>query len=112
MPKLFRVTFVNQGLVYEIYAELVTDSTLFGFIEIENLVFGNQTSLVVDPSEERLKAEFEGVSSFYVPMHNIIRIDTVSHQGPAKVRDIKGQSGNITPFPSMGYNMPPEGKSR
>ena len=103
--KLFRVTFLNQNSIYEVYAEHVSDSTLFGFIEVENLVFGNQTSLVVDPSEERLKAEFEGVQSFYVPLHHIIRIDTVAQRGAAKVKELKGS--NVTQFPNTPIYVPP-----
>ena len=36
--------------MYEVYARDVHQSGLFGFIEIEDLVFGEKTSLVVDPS--------------------------------------------------------------
>ena len=47
--------FHNQGKVYEIYAKNVHHSAMFGFIEIEKLLFGEKTSVVVDPSEENLK---------------------------------------------------------
>jgi hypothetical protein len=33
----------------------------------------------VDPSEERLRHEFEGVQRFHVPLHSVIRIDEVEH---------------------------------
>jgi hypothetical protein len=52
----YRVTFHNQGKVYEVYAREVHQSGLFGFIEIEDLLFGEKTSLVVDPAEENLKS--------------------------------------------------------
>ena len=35
---LYKVMFVSQGKVYEIYARSVTQGTLFGFIEVERLV--------------------------------------------------------------------------
>ena len=31
---------------------------MYGFVVIEDIVFGKNTSLVVDPSEEKLKTEF------------------------------------------------------
>ncbi|MBT8447801.1 MAG: DUF1820 family protein, partial [Gammaproteobacteria bacterium] len=63
---IYRITFHNQGKVYEVYARNVHQSSLFGFIEVEQLVFGEKTSLVVDPSEENLKAEFAGVERSYI----------------------------------------------
>tara|TARA_B100000378_G_scaffold138399_1_gene111746 strand:+ start:104 stop:325 length:222 start_codon:yes stop_codon:yes gene_type:complete len=53
--KLYRIIFTNQGKVYEIYARNVSSSNIFGFIEIEKIIFGERTSLVVDPSEEKIK---------------------------------------------------------
>ena len=59
MPKktLYKVIFHNQGKINEIYAKSVHQGAMFGFIEIEQLVFGEKTSVVVDPSEENLKSE-------------------------------------------------------
>ncbi len=34
---IFKVVFVNQGKVYEIYARKVSHGNLFGFIEVEEL---------------------------------------------------------------------------
>lgn len=95
----YRVTFHNQGKVYEVYARKVHQSGLFGFIEIEDLVFGEKTSLVVDPSEENLKTEFEGVERTYIPMHAVIRIDEVDKTGPGKITDSDGATDKIAPFP-------------
>ncbi|MEO1088581.1 MAG: DUF1820 family protein, partial [Acidobacteriota bacterium] len=67
--RLYRVSFLSQGQVYEIYARQVTQGGLLGFIEVEELVFGEKTQIVVDPSEERLQQEFEGVKRSYLPMH-------------------------------------------
>jgi len=98
-PKtLYRVAFVNQGKVYEVYCRNVGQGGLFGFVEIEDMVFGERSSVVVDPSEDKLKSEFEGVTRTYVPMHAIIRIDEVAKEGHAKISEFEG-GGNVTPFP-------------
>ena len=94
---LYKVIFHNQGKVYEIYARSVHQGVMFGFIEVEKLVFGEKPSLVVDPSEENLKSEFDGVTRTYIPVHSIIRIDEVNKQGAAKVT--QAENGNIMPFP-------------
>jgi hypothetical protein len=97
--------FVNQGKVYEIYARKVGQGRLFGFIEVEELVFGERSSVVLDPGEERIKSEFTGVKCTMLPMHSILRIDEVKKQGVSKVSAIEG-GGNVTQFPMM---YPPAG---
>lgn len=72
---------------------------MLGFVEVEQLVFGENTTVVVDPSEESLKLEFEGVERTYIPMHAIIRIDEVESKGTAKITDSDGKTGKVTPFP-------------
>jgi hypothetical protein len=98
---LFRITFMSQGQVYEVYAASIGHGSLFGFIEVEKLVFGKRSSVVVDPSEEKIKTEFEGVKRTYLPMHAIIRIDEVDKQGTSKISKIEG--GNIRQFPVPVY---------
>ena len=95
----YRITFHNQGKLYEIYARSVHQSGLFGFIEVEKIVFGEKSSVLVDPSEEHLKAEFEGVSRTYIPMHAVVRIDEVEKTGHSKITRAEGQSDKVAPFP-------------
>jgi hypothetical protein len=97
--QLYKVIFVNQGKVYEIYARSVGQGSLFGFIEVEQLVFGERTTVVVDPAEERLKSEFETVKRTYIPMHAVIRIDEVEKQGPSKISSIDGSNVSSSPMP-------------
>ena len=96
-PRVYKILFHNRGSLYELYARRVEQGSMFGFVEIEGLIFGERSSLVVDPSEERLKAEFSGVLRTYVPLHAVVRIDEVEREGPAKAIDLGGS--NVTPFP-------------
>ncbi len=98
---IFKVAFVNQGKVYEIYARKVSHGNLFGFIEVEELVFGERSAVVVDPSEERIKAEFEGVKRTYLPLHSVLRIDEVRQQGVSKISAYEGS--NVAQFPIPMY---------
>ena len=86
-----------QGQVYEVYANSIAQGALFGFIEIEELVFGERSTVVVDPSEEKIKTEFEGVKRTHIPMHSVIRIDEVDKQGASKISKLEGN--NISQFP-------------
>lgn len=99
---LFKITFANQEAIYEIYARAIKESDMFGFLEVEELVFGEQTALVVDPSEERLKMEFNNVKRTFIPMHSIFRIDEVTKQGTPKMKDNTGYGNKVSPFPGTG----------
>jgi hypothetical protein len=104
---IYRVTFVNQERVYEIYARSVGESDLFGFIALEELVFSETSSIVVDPGQERLKNEFSGVKSTYIPMHTILRIDEVEKEGVSKITN-SGKESNVSHFPAPIYTKPTE----
>ncbi len=98
---LYRIVFMNQGKVYEIYAQSISQGELFGFIEVEDIVFGERSSVVVDPAEERVKSEFSGVQRTYIPLHAVIRIDQVEKQGVSKISD--ASADNVTQFPLPMY---------
>lgn len=100
--QIFRVSFHNNGKVYQLHAEQVSQADLYGFVEVRNLQFDEHTSVVIDPSEEKLKSEFSGVERILVPMHAIIRIDEVAKRGQNKILDIDGSSANVTAFPIPG----------
>ena len=105
---IFKIMFVNQGKVYEIYARKVAQGRLFGFIEAEELVFGQRSTVVVDPGEERIKGEFEGVKCTMLPMHSVLRIDEVKKQGVSKISALEGGS-NVAQFPMGPFNPTGEG---
>jgi hypothetical protein len=107
---IFRIMFVNQGKVYEIYARRVSHGELFGFIEVEEIVFGERTTVVVDPAEERIKGEFDGVKRTYLPLHSILRIDEVKKQGVSKITALEGGGANVSQFPVPMYSAPPPDK--
>lgn len=107
--RVYKVTFLNQGQVYEIYAKKVAQGGLLGFVEVEGIVFGQKTTVVVDPSEERLKLEFEGVRRCYLPMHAVVRIDEVDKQGPSRITEV-GKTSNVAAFPIPMFK-PPHGES-
>jgi hypothetical protein len=95
IKELYKVTFLNKGQVYEVYCQGVFQSDLWGFIEIEDLVFGERSQMVVDPGEEKLKTEFTGVKRSFIPLQAIIRIDEVEKEGVATI----SKGDNVAPFP-------------
>jgi hypothetical protein len=91
--RIFKIMFTSQGKVYEIYARKVDHGTLYGFVEVEELLFGEKSTLLVDPAEEQLKLEFSGVNRTYIPFHSVIRIDEVDKEGSGKVLHLANQGG-------------------
>lgn len=100
--RLFRISFHNQGKVYEIYAKRVYQGELWGFIEISGLSFEETSTVLVDPAVERLRSEFKGVERTLIPIQAVIRVDEVEKEGPARVLDL-GEGGKVTPFPGTTY---------
>jgi hypothetical protein len=94
--KIYKIIFYNNEDIFEIYASHVFASELYGFVEVEQLLFGEKSQLLVDPSEERLKNEFSGVKRTFIPMNAVVRIDEVEQSGTPKVSGIKN---SVTHFP-------------
>jgi hypothetical protein len=96
---IFKVIFHSHGKVYEVYARRVGHGELFGFVEVEELIFGERSTLVVDPAEEKIQTEFTGVKRTFLPLHSIIRIDEVRKSGVSKVSAVEGSNVTQLPFP-------------
>jgi len=101
--QLFRVYFSSEGKGYELYARKVDASQMPGFVAVEELVFGERSSLVVDPGDEALRREFSGVKRLHLPYHAVSRIDEVEKSGPGRVIPLVGMSGETPP----GGLLPP-----
>ena len=94
---IYRIYFHSRGQIYEVYAHSIYQSDLYGFVEIENYIFGEKSQMVIDPAEDKLRTEFESVKRSFIPMHAILRIDEVEKEGTAKITESTGS--NVTPFP-------------
>jgi len=96
---VYKVIFLNQGKVYEIFAREVSQGAMFGFVEVEQIVFGERSQLIVDSSEESLKTEFAGVKRTFIPLHSVVRIDEVEKEGAARILTPEGGAGSVASFP-------------
>lgn len=95
----FRIQFHNHNRIYELYAHEVAQSQMAGFIEIGDFIFGEQSKLLIDPAEEKLKREFANVKHCYIPHFAVIRIDEVESSGKNRILDSDGAS--VTTFPGQ-----------
>jgi hypothetical protein len=102
MPKLFKVSFHNRGQVYELFCRKVLSSDLsYGFVELTDLVFEADGGVVIDPTEERLREEFEDVEVLHLPINSVVRIEQVRKRGTAAIRDTKSGE-KVTQLPIEG----------
>ncbi len=96
---IYKVIFINHDEIYEVYAKSVYEGDMYGFLVVEDFIFGEKSAIVIDPGEEKLKAEFEGVCRTFIPMHEIVRIDQVQKRGSAKIVAAHKDSGsNVSPL--------------
>lgn len=103
---LYRATFLKHGKVYELFCSSVDSTSMWGFVELSGLLFDSREAVVVDPVEERMRDEFEGVESLFLPMHSVLSIERVSKRGKSAIRD-RESGEKVTPFP-----LSPQGQKR
>ncbi|UNK42360.1 DUF1820 family protein [Luteimonas sp. S4-F44] len=96
---LYKITFLTHGKVYELYAQRVESGRLWGFVEVSDLVFDVHEGLVVDPTEERLQAEFGHTRTLHLPMQSVLRVEEVEKKGQSAIRDATSGEKVVTPFP-------------
>lgn len=101
---MYKVSFLNHGKVYELFCRKVTGSDLaYGFLEVSELIFDTDDTVVIDPTEERLRDEFEDVEVLYLPLHSVLRVEKVRKRGTSVIRDRKSGE-KVTPLPLDGPN--------
>lgn len=96
--RLYKVIFLNSGKVYELFAKEVSSSGLWGFVEVSGLVFETGDGLVVDPTEEKMRQEFEDTQVLHLPIQSLLRVEEVEKRGQCLIRDRKSGE-KVTPFP-------------
>ena len=104
---IYKVVFHQHGNQYELYARRVSHGEIYGFLEVADIIFGERSAVLVDPSEEKLKSEFAGVKRTFVPIHSVVRVDEVEKEGVNKIT--AGEGGNVTPFPMPVYGPAGDG---
>ena len=105
---MYKVVFLNHNKVYELYANAVYQSEMYGFVEVEDFVFGEKNQVIVDPGIEKLRTEFNGVQRTYIPMHHILRIDEVEKEGAGQIREASADD-KVAMFPLGGRPLKPDG---
>lgn len=106
VKKCYKIIFYNLDDVYEIYAGHVFPSEMFGFLEVEALTFGERSQVLVDPSQEKLRTEFDGVERTYIPMNAIVRIDEV--EASENSQPLGRVKSAVTPFPGSAHRHRPK----
>ena len=103
--RVYKVVFHQQGNIYELHARSVSHGEMYGFLEIGEIIFGERSALLVDPSEEKLKSEFAGVKRTFVPIHSVVRVDEVEKEGANKIAPSDGSESKVTPFPMPAFGV-------
>jgi hypothetical protein len=103
---MYKITFLSQGKSIELYAREVSSSGLWGFIEVGSLVFDMPgDSVVIDPTEERLREEFADTKRLHLPMHSVVRIEEVDKRGVCRISDA-ATGEKVVPLPLPNSRAP------
>lgn len=86
---LYRISYITNNEVYELYAKAINSNDLLGFISLTDLVFEVNTGVVIDPIEERLKTEFSEVRTLHIPIQNVLKIEEVEQKKSCKIKALK-----------------------
>ncbi|MBY0544044.1 MAG: DUF1820 family protein [Gammaproteobacteria bacterium] len=101
---MFRISFISRDRadeVSEIYARQVSESDMYGFIVVEEIVFEESSTILLNPTEEKIKREFENVMRTYIPIPSIVRIDEVEREVLTTHTSTESHSNNIVSFPQI-----------
>jgi len=100
---MFKIVFLNQGNVVELYARQVVQGSLFGFIEIEDLVFGARSESWWIPTRKACAASSARPSACIcpcTPSSGSKRWSTKERPGRGRPRGMRGPS---VPFPCRSF---------
>ena len=61
---------------------------------------------MVDPTEEKMRQEFDNASVLHLPIQSVLRVEEVDKRGQCLIRD-RESGEKVTPFP-----VSPPGRSR
>lgn len=87
-PTIYRINFINQSQVYELYAKNIATNALLGFMSISDILFDLRDAVVIDPVEEQLKAEFKDVEVLHIPLTQILKVEEVKKKKSCKIRQL------------------------
>ena len=109
----FKVLFSQMDRLYIIYSYGISEETLVGFIEVDEVVAIEQViseKVSADTSAyEAILNQYDGVKRSYIPMHTIIRIDEITMQDiPLVQSDAKAKISHIHGGPYKKNEAPKE----
>jgi hypothetical protein len=111
--RVYRIVFHCQGQIWELHCRAIEPSNLLGFVSVEEILFGERSQIVLDPTEEKLRTELAGVRRCFVPIHSVIRIDEVEKEGTNRIVPApKGDGSNVAHFPTPFLGRPSDGEKK
>jgi len=94
---LYKVKFVQQDAVVELVAKYISEESLMGFIEIEDIVFSGSGE--AHCTDDKYRHEFAGLNRCYLPLHTLLRIDELSSSTDVLIGEVEAKKDNVRRFP-------------
>lgn len=83
-PPLCRIIIERNGKRTELYARIVQDAEIYGFVEVMDMEFESRTSALADPAMEAMAREMRHVSRSFIPLRDVVRIDELEPAADAR----------------------------
>jgi len=76
--KLYKVIFIDEDKqVQTLHASILNPSSFLGLVEISDIVFIDESELIISPDDGKLKSKFKNVERSFIPLNSIVRIDEI-----------------------------------
>ncbi|MBN2231558.1 MAG: DUF1820 family protein [Deltaproteobacteria bacterium] len=98
--QIYRVHFKTGKRDYALLARSVTESEMFGFVEIADFIFTDSDRLIISPEDDALRKEFARIRSIAVPHQYILRIDRLNDEQDIGVSYLKVADDNHNDSPT------------
>lgn len=72
---LCRIIMERDGKRTELYARIVQDAEIYGFVEVTDMEFESRSDSLADPGMEAMAREMRNVSRSFIPVRDVVRID-------------------------------------
>lgn len=75
--KYYKVQFYDSKKeIMTFFAKKLNPSSFLGLIEVSEILFMD-SEIIINPDDEKVRKEFNGVSKTFLPLNTIVRIDEI-----------------------------------
>ncbi|MCX8084801.1 MAG: DUF1820 family protein [Calditerrivibrio sp.] len=76
--KYYKIQFYDaKKEIFTLKAKSVSPTSFLGLIEISEIIYKEESNILITPDDDKTKLEFKNVNKTYIPINLILRIDEI-----------------------------------